>query len=108
MSCESNKYFKPGMGFVARCTIPSVPGGITSLDGYIVTSAVKTSDDVRHTADSVTVNGMVVTVRINDTRTWPIGEARQDLLCTPANGDPGIYTRTWVFMVEENITPPND
>lgn len=105
MSCESNKYFKPGMTFVAVCTVPTVTSGITSLDGYTVTSAVKTSDGVRHMADSVTVDGMVVTVRINDTRTWPLGIAQQDLLCKPNDGSPSVYTRTWSFPVEESITP---
>lgn len=105
MSCESDKYFKPGSRFKATCTIPTVEGGLTSLDGWTITSAVKTSDGVTHPSDSVTVDGMKVTVIIDDTDAWPIGIAKQDLKFTEtANPLNRIPTRTWQFMVDERIT----
>lgn len=94
-----------GDTFQLKCRIKASPTAPTSLAGYTITSAVKTSDGVRHptTVTLDTQPSVVWFVRTDDTANWPEGEALWD--CKIVKDGITIHTEKRAVSVSKSVTP---
>lgn len=93
-----------GDTFQLKCRFKASPTAPTSLDGYTITSMVKTSDGLRHQAVVTydTLPSVAWFVTIADTSNWPVGEGEWD--CKVVKNGLTVHTAKQPVIVSKSVT----